>query len=279
MSRREFIGTAGLVLVGDVCGPEGGRKVLLLHGGGQTRHAWDEAAVAFAAGGAQVVTLDLRGHGESAWAENGDYGLDAFAGDVGAVTQAMGGDVVVVGASLGGLAALLHTGERRGAFVRALVLVDITPRIETAGVARIVSFMLSRPDGFASVAEAALAVAAYNQTRERPSDVRGLERNLRRGADGRYRWHWDPRFLVGGGAARPHEAEARFTAAARALAVPTMLVRGLESDVVGDEGVASFRAAVPHAELVDVAHAGHMVAGDRNAAFTAAVGAFLARLG
>jgi pimeloyl-ACP methyl ester carboxylesterase len=276
MVRLDFHGHGGARLAADQRGPADGAPVLLLHGGGQTRHAWDETAEALAARGFRTVSLDLRGHGESEWPADGDYSLDAFKADVGHVVAALGGArVVLVGASLGGLASLLHVGE--GGAARALVMVDVTPRLEPKGVARIVSFMLAHPDGFASLEEAAQAVAGYASDRGRPADARGLEKNLRRGDDGRWRWHWDPRFLLGRRPPDAHALGARLLAAARAVAVPTLLVRGLRSDVVSDEGVAEFRAAVPHAELADVAHAGHMVAGDRNAAFTEAVIAFLGR--
>ncbi len=68
-------------------------------------------------------------------------------------------------------------------------------------------------------------------------------------------------------------------AAARRLQVPTLLVRGRESDVVSEEGVREFLDAVPHAGFVDVSESGHMVAGDRNDAFNEAVLGFLGELG
>jgi pimeloyl-ACP methyl ester carboxylesterase len=50
------------------------------------------------------------------------------------------------------------------------------------------------------------------------------------------------------------------------------------SDIVSDEGVRELRELVPHAEVVDVAGAGHMVAGDKNDAFNDAVIGFVGRL-
>ena len=67
-------------------------------------------------------------------------------------------------------------------------------------------------------------------------------------------------------------------AAARSLTIPTLLVRGLQSDLLSEGGVRRFLELVPHAELADVAGAGHMVAGDRNDAFNGAVVSFLERL-
>lgn len=59
------------------------------------------------------------------------------------------------------------------------------------------------------------------------------------------------------------------------LTVPTLLVRGVQSDLVSDHTLNEFLAAVPHASSVDVRGAGHMVAGDENDAFSSAVVGFL----
>ena len=104
----------------------------------------------------------------------------------------------------------------------------------------------------------------------------GLAKNLRRREDGRWRWHWDPKF-IGDGGTHPQSILGRLTHAARSLRLPTLLVRGRESDVISLEGVREFQDTVPHAEFVDVSGAGHMVAGDRNDAFTDAVQLFLDR--
>jgi pimeloyl-ACP methyl ester carboxylesterase len=174
------------------------------------------------------------------------------------------------------MTALLTAGEEPRTKVAALVLVDIAPRIEQDGAQRIVSFMLARPDGFASLDEAADAVAEYQPHRKRPRDVRGLEKNLRLGTDGRWRWHWDPRFLAGVGAPSSGDTPGRLDAAARALDAPTLLVRGRLSDLLSEEGARHFLELVPHARYTDVSDAGHMVAGDRNDVFTRAVIDFLA---
>lgn len=257
----------------DAFGDPSAPPALFLHGGGQTRHAWYESASAVAADGRYVVTLDLRGHGESQWAPDGDYALDAFAEDIRIVAGTFRSPPAIVGASLGGLSALVAEAEGPG-IAAALVLVDIAPRLEPDGVARIVGFMQARPDGFASLDEAADAIAEYMPHRPRPSDLSGLAKNLRTGADGRLRWHWDPAFLGNKppGAARSPE---RLAAAARALRIPTLLVRGRRSDLLSERGVEEFLDLVPRARFVDVANAGHMVAGDRNDAFTAAILPFL----
>jgi len=270
-------GHAGLRLAAEIRGPETAPPVLLLHGGGQTRHAWGGTADAVAQAGWRAITVDLRGHGESAWDPEGDYEFEAFAADVAALARAADAPPVLVGASLGGIASLLAVGDL-GVPARALVLVDIAVRIEPEGVDRIVEFMTARPEGFASLEEAADAVAAYLPHRRRPRELSGLAKNLRRGEDGRWRWHWDPRFLVGR-RPRSHDPETpgRLEKAARALRLPTLLVRGRLSDLLSEEGARHFLELAPHARYTDVSDAGHMVAGDRNDRFTRAVLDFLDR--
>ncbi len=260
---------AGVEIVADVAGPADGIPVILLHGGGQTRASWGAAVREGARRGFRMISCDLRGHGESGWAPDGDYDLSAYVADLTAVAATLPQAPFVVGASLGGMTAMVYVGD--GGAARGLVLVDIVPRIEPAGAAKIRGFMHGAPDGFASLEEAADAVAAYLPHRERPKDVSGLARNLRQGDDGRYRWHWDPAMLGVSRQSQPH----RVDAAARLLRGPVLLIRGQMSDIVSLEGAREFLATVPQAEFVDVAGADHMVAGDANDAFNDAMFSFL----
>jgi pimeloyl-ACP methyl ester carboxylesterase len=284
--RENFTSADGLTLAADVVG-EGARPVLLLHGGGQTRHAWDRAAIALARAGFTAVSLDQRGHGESAWSPAGAYAFADFAADAAAVAATLaarsGAKPALVGASLGGIAGLHADGTATAAGMAspfsALVLVDVTPRMDPSGVDKIQSFMRARAaEGFGSIDEAAEAVAAYLPHRPRPATTEGLRKNLRLSPDGRWRWHWDPRFLDG---PRPVGTDAaavqgHLLAAATRLAIPTLLVRGGSSELVRAEDAQEFLALAPHARFADVAEARHMVAGDRNDAFVAAVLDFLA---
>jgi pimeloyl-ACP methyl ester carboxylesterase len=281
--RVEFVGAGGLPLVASAWGDPGGVPVVLLPGGGQTRQSWAGVGRSLASAGFEALSVDLRGHGDSAWDPDGDYGHATIAADLVAVAESLGPGFVgagsfgagpaVVGASLGGVAALLAVGEL-GLPVRSLVLVDIVPRSERSGVRRVVTFLAGGQHGFATLEEAADAVAAYKP--DRPVDVDRLRRNLRRGDDGRWHWHWDPR-LVSHQGRYSRDIPERMAAASRAVSVPTLLVRGKRSDMVSDEGVAEFRALVPHAEYVDVAGAAHMVTGDHNDAFARAIVEFLTR--
>lgn len=271
----EFRTSDGLRLAAERWG-DSGRTVLLFHGGGQTRHAWGGAAASLAGKGWLAYTIDQRGHGESGWSPTGLYHIDYFAQDLRDCCAQFGEPPVVVGASLGGISALLGQGESEEAILSALVLVDITPTVEQAGVERIINFMRAKAEtGFADLDECADYVASYLPHRKRPRDNSGLLKNLRLHVDGRYYWHWDPRFVTDADTRREERDPARLVAAAKRLTCPTLLVRGGSSDLVTEERAREFLEYVPHAKFADVSGAGHMVAGDKNDVFTDAVIGFL----
>jgi len=281
-----FTGASDNRLVADVYGEEG-PVVLLLHGGGQTRHAWRSTTQSLAHAGWVAYALDQRGHGDSAWVPDGAYAASDFAADAKAVAVALkahggGRPPAVVGASLGGIAALLaegSVGKDDDPPFSALALVDITPRVDISGVARVQGFMRAHADeGFASIAEAAEAVAQYLPHRPRPRSHDGLKKNLRLYPDGRWRWHWDPRFIDGPRPIGRDGIEAALVAAAKRITMPTLLVRGASSEIVQETHARDFLDLVPHATYVDVAGARHMVAGDRNDRFSAAILDFLGGL-
>ena len=281
---RRFIGSGGITLAADTCGDPAAPPVLLLHGWGQTRHAWGDTLRELGDRGWHAISLDLRGHGESDWPEDGSYGLEDFARDLLVVIDQLPAPPALVGASLGGISSLLVTTLREEPVASRLVLVDITPRVEAAGAWRVLEFMRQGADGFDTPDDAASAVADYLPHRRRPASAEGLQRNLRRTEDGRYRWHWDPRFLEDPWFA-PKDVEEleRVTARTRErlldvasrLEIPTLLVHGRLSDIVTDDTAQEFLDIAPNAAYVDVSGAGHMVAGDVNDAFTEAVITFL----
>lgn len=276
LERREWRTPDGMMLVGDVAGPEGAPLVILMHGGGQTRHSWHGAQLELARLGYRAISFDARGHGESSWSSSGDYSFDVRQADLEAIARSeAAGALALVGASMGGMTAMWTLGCGGCPSTRALVLVDITPRPSMVGVNKIRKFMLGHPQGFATLEEAADAVAAYNPHRPRPADPSGLMKNLRLREDGRLYWHWDPRILSGSdghGVEDIHEELARVCSA---ITTPTLLVRGGDSDVVDDTAIADMRRLMPQVMVHDVRGAGHMVAGDRNDAFNRAIIDFL----
>jgi len=265
----------GVEIAADVAGPDGAPTVVLGHGGGQTRHSWDRCEVQLARAGFQAINYDLRGHGDSDWSGDGDYGVETRARDLIAVAAQGSRPLALVGASLGGITALMAAS--LGLEVDALVLVDIVPKMSPVGVAKIRGFMTAHTDGFAAIEDAADAISAYYPDRPRPKDLSGLNKNLRLRADGRYHWHWDQRMMTDA-RANPDHMLALLDAADWTDRVPTLLVRGMKSDIVDNDGVADLKRRIPHLEIADIRGAGHMVAGDKNDEFNAAVIEFLTRV-
>lgn len=261
-----WVGAHGNHLRGDCWGDPSAPIVVLLHGGGQTRHAWRHTARALGSAGFYAVAYDARGHGDSDWIPDGGYGDQAMAEDLACVLRTIGAArPVLIGASMGGITGLVAAGS--GVVdAAALILADVAHTTAQDGFARVRSFMARHGQGFASLDEAADAVGAYKGTDDVPRrNPAGLAKNLRQGPDGRLYWHWDPRFLDGredlAGRAQ------RLTQCVRQLRVPTLLVRGARSDVVTPQAVREFLALCPYASHVDVAGAGHMLTGDDNDVF------------
>lgn len=274
-TRHTFTGSNGLNLVADIWGAPEAPPVILMHGGGQTRWSWGASAQSLAAHGFRVISLDLRGHGDSDWAPEGDYSFEEFAGDLRAVMKDVGGRPLIVGASLGGLTALMTCGEPPYADVAGLVLVDIAPKVSSAGTDRVVGFMRSTSKGFASLEDAAIAIADYLPHRTRPPRPEGLAKNLRQGGDGLYRWHWDPAFIKPRPGWTPQKFEDRMMRATHAIKAPMLFVRGGNSDVLTADIARDLAGDLPNAQFAEVAGAEHMLAGDDNTAFTKVILPFL----
>ena len=253
-------------------------RLIFTHGFGQNRLSWGTTALRLAAAGWPGLALDGRGHGDSAWSADGAYELDHFVLDLTALARAYtavdGGKPILVGASMGGLLALLAQAEAD--IFSAIILVDVTPRWEAAGVSRIFDFMRAHPNGFASLEEAAAEVSRYLPHRD-PKNPERLRGHLRAGSDGRLRWHWDPRLLEH----IPKASERyipRLEAAASLVRCPVLLLSGGKSDVVSKSTIASFQALVPHAEHREISDATHMIVGDRNDQFSAEIESYLGSL-
>jgi pimeloyl-ACP methyl ester carboxylesterase len=276
----EFSGVQGLTLVADewnrgVDAAAGRPTILMLHGGGQNRFSWKNTGQVLADAGFHVVALDSRGHGDSDRAPDADYDVETLTADVMQVLDAIGRPVILIGASMGGLTGILVADRAGPDRVTRLVLVDVVPRFEKNGSARIRDFMFSGLHGFGSLEEAADAVAAYLPYRTRPRSPEGLKKNLRL-RDGRWYWHWDPAFMTKPGD-DPQLRTEKFEQAAADLTIPVLLIRGKLSDVVSPEGVRHFLDTVPNAEFVELSDAGHTAAGDDNDAFSNVVVTFVTR--
>ena len=240
--------------------------VLLAHGFGQTRQAWVQTQQRLADVGLGSLAWDIRGHGQSDRnPAHSTYAGEQFVEDVRQAAGTMAGSPILVGASMGGLTGLIAQARHRP--FSALVLVDITPRWEPAGVERILGFMNAHPDGFESFDHAAEQISAYLPHRRGKKTPAQLAHLLSARPDGRLGWHWDPRlmseFIPGSDRLQPAIEEA-----CRQLDVPVLLVSGGRSDLVTSQTIDHFLELAPHARHVQLPQATHMVAGDDNDAFT-----------
>ncbi len=277
-------GDGGISIAAEATGNADALPVLLAHGGGQTRHAWKRVTADLANAGFRPIAIDMRGHGDSEWSAEGAYETRDFASDLVSIASKMDRKPALVGASLGGLAGLIAEGHLAPGRFASLTLVDIAPRMETGGVMRVVGFMEEHVEtGFSSPDEAAEVIARYMPHRRKRGAGKGLRRYLREKEDGRYYWHWDPAFIRNITLAKrsdPAHQERQFDAlndAASRLSLPLHIIRGGSSDLVSEDAVAQLLELVPHAEYTDIAEATHMVVGDANDAFSAAILDFLKR--
>ncbi len=266
----------GVTLALEHMGRAGDPAIVFAHGFGQTRRAWNATAALFARNGWHAITADARGHGDSGRRVDGAYCHDQLIDDLARIARVPRRAPVLVGASMGGLIGLAAEA-RHAPLFRAIVLVDITPRWEADGVARILAFMRAHPNGFASFAEAADEIARYLPHRSERKSEASLRSLLVVGDDGRLRWHWDTRMLDFIAADAERLQRDLLDAAAR-IRVPVLLISGGRSDVVSVATIDEFLAHVPQARHVHLEHATHMVAGDANDAFTQAVLEFVQTL-
>ncbi len=264
----------GLTLVADEIPSPRRPTVVFLPGGGQTRRSWARALQEVAAAGLSALAVDLRGHGDSDRPVDGDFSLTAMAQDTIALTRALGGPCILVGASRGGQTAFLAAAALPDQ-VLACVLVDIAPGANRGAVHEIRQFMMRSAQGFERAEDAAAALNAYRGTTfDGPAS--GLERVMRRGANGLLYWHWDERFGTEQYIDPPQDA-VLMTAAAGQIRCPVLLIRGELSDLVDAAVVTRFRGLTPQLEVITVAGAGHMITDAQTDSFIDTILAFVRR--
>ena len=268
---------SGITLEFDLWGKIKRDAILLLHGGGQTRHSWNATAEKITQVDGCAITMDLRGHGDSDWSHGGDYELSDFSEDVAFLIDTLEIQPSLVGASLGGLVGIYLEGRYSPGSISALVLVDIVPNINVLGAEKIKDFMLEHSKtGFTSLSEVSDILSEYNPHREKSSDLEGLKKNLRKRGE-KWFWHWDPLFISSErGKENPDMRNPELlNELCSNISVPLLLVRGKLSDLVTDIQVREFLERFPEASFADVGGAGHMVVGDKNDAFANEVIEFL----
>ena len=271
MTVRRFAGK-GVTIVADAYGDPADVPVLMLHGGAQSRSAWRGAARQLATRGYHALAIDMRGHGDSDWASDGDYAFARYADDLVAIICELGRPAVLVGASHGGLSALVAAAAHPEA-VRALALADVTPWLDEEHADTMRAVLRKSAAGYADVDEAAAMVNGLQGSPPR-ADNSGLKAHMREGDDGRLYWRWDPRFVEDRFVRHGGEG-GMLVAAARRLPMPVLLMHAEHSNVVEEAHVEAFKAALPALLTERIMGLRHMVTGDDNVAYLPALIDFL----
>ncbi|MEX2158671.1 MAG: alpha/beta hydrolase [Dehalococcoidia bacterium] len=255
-------------------GDEGRPPLLLMHGGMQTAHSWDLIAVALKQR-YHVVAVDMRGHGDSDW--EGDYGYESHARDLEALVAHLGWPrFVLVGLSLGGLAAMLYASEHSDTLA-ALAIVDVGPELNVSGVNKIVDF--GRAPGELDSIDAYVDRASQFNPRRNADALRyTLSHNLRRLENGKLGWKYDTRVANSRGERREPPAPGYFSELWERLphiTCPTLVVRGAESNVFLEKTGRKMADLLPSGRFVTIADAGHTVPQDNPSAFLETLSTFL----
>jgi pimeloyl-ACP methyl ester carboxylesterase len=250
-------------------------SVVFAHGGGQSRRSWVRAARRVAAAGYAALVYDQRGHGDSDWSEDGHYTLDIFRDDLLRVLEQWGRPAVVVGASLGGLVAMMAAAEAPP-LLRGVVAIDTAPQLDTVEIHRIVELLAGDvAGGFESPAAAAAHMNRFSP--ERAVTAEAMAASLRLGADGRYHWPWDVQVVTGERSSLAIKHEARLHVLATQVQVPYLLVRAGNSNLVSDAAVERLRSCIPQLEVAWLTGADHLVGGAEGERAMELVLPFLAR--
>ncbi|KJS35729.1 MAG: hypothetical protein VR74_15330 [Hyphomonas sp. BRH_c22] len=249
----------------------GAPSLVLLHGFTGHARSWDPFAEAMT-DRYRVLSLDLRGHGETGWAGPGGYNIDAFVADIDCFAQAMKLESFsLVALSMGGLAAMVYAGQRPAALA-SCVLIDFGPEIDLAGIGRIQS-NVHAPDTFATRDEA-FAVARADSDRQ-PEAAHRLrsDAGLMRTEDGQWTYRYDRALRVPGELNLPNPETIWQTISH--IEVPTLIVRGALSDILSPKVAQRMVETIPDARLETVAAAGHGVPYDAAEDFLAVTRNFL----
>jgi esterase len=246
--------------------------IVLLHGGHQSAHSWDLVSLHLAQR-YRVFALDQRGHGDSEWARDVEYTNTTMSEDAEAFIQALGiATPVLIGHSMGGRNALVLT-RRSPALLRALVIVDIAPEISDEGRKVIGGFVRTNQE-FDDLEHFILNVRKYDPYRPREHIERTVKYNMLQRADGKFVSKCDstPRRL---GLVRGADADHVTLDDVRRFPMPTLVVRGENSNIVTPEAAEHFRDALPRGKLAVVPNCGHNVHGQNTLGFLGALNGFL----
>ena len=251
-------------------GQPGNPLIVMLHGGSQQAHSWDFVSLALSEE-YHIIAMDQRGHGDSDWAADGDYTVEAHQGDIDGFVAALGlSGFHLVGHSMGGRNSYVWASRNPGV-LKSLVIVDTGPVAQSRGRNRIQNFR-ELPDELDSFEEFADRVQEYTG-RSREQTLGALKYSIRQRTDGKWSWKYDKLLRTPGHQGPVWSSEQLWEAVGK-ITCPTLVVRGGDSDIFADETMRQMQQVIPTCDTVTVPNAGHLVAGDNPVDFLAAVRAF-----
>lgn len=255
-------------------GQAGNPLIVMLHGGSQQAHSWDFVSLPLSED-FHVIAMDQRGHGDSDWANDADYTVEAHQRDIDGFVAALGlNNFHLIGHSMGGRNSYVWAS-RNSDKLRSLVIVDTGPVAQSRGRNRIQNFR-ELPDELDSFEEFADRVQEYTG-RTREQTLGALKYSIRERADGKWTWKYD-KLLRTPGRQGPAWSQEQLWEAVGNIACPTLVVRGGNSDIFADATMREMQQVIPNCDIVTVPDAGHLVAGDNPVDFLAAVRSFYNKL-
>ena len=254
-------------------GDPGKPGVLMLHGASQQAHSWDFISLGLSSE-YHVLVLDQRGHGDSDWAPDGDYSIEAAQGDLDGIVDALGlSDFNLMGHSMGGRNSFVWASRHLG-MLRSLTIVDTGPETVPRGSDRIRRFR-ELPDNLNTFEEFADRVQEYTG-RSREQVLGALKYSIRQGADGKWTWKYD-KVMRQSGRTESYWTPEQLWDCVKRIDCPTLVTRGDRSDIFAAETMDRMCEDIADCTCVTIANAGHLVQGDNPVDFLAVARAHLAR--
>ena len=254
-------------------GPADAPPVVLLHGITGHARVWDHLAERLAPRH-RVLALDQRGHGDSDPAPDDDYRVGTMADDVAAFVGSLRLDrFALLGHSMGGRIAIKYAADHAARLER-LVIVDIGPDINLAGLQRVRDMMANAPERIESEEWAVEYIRRANPLQDVDMLRERVRHGLRRAPDGELTWKYAKGL-------RDMMREGRRDAVdlwepLPRIPCPTLIVRGAESDILSAEVAKKMAERLPDGRVVEIPGAGHTVPADRPEEFVRQIRAFLA---
>jgi len=249
-------------------------SILMLHGNSQQSHSWDFVSLALSEQ-FHLIVLDQRGHGDSDWAGDGDYSIEAQQKDIDGFVQAVGLDgFTLMGHSMGGRNSYVWASRHLGA-LKALIIVDTGPQTQRTGSNRIQQFK-ELPDELDSFDDFVQRVQEYTG-RTQEQVLGALKYSIRQRSDGKWTWKYD-KIMRTPGARPPGWTSEQLWDCVGKIDCPTLVLRGDRSDIFADETMQRMEQVIPDCTTVTISNAGHLVQGDNPAEFLVEVGKFLGRV-